>query len=141
MTDALPTPPVRPTPPPVRAAAEEHLRALVGRDDAELREDQWTRDRGAGRSTDAGRWWCSAPAGASPRSTSSRPRCCAPRGAGPTVIVSPLLALMRNQIDAAERAGIRAVTINSGNVEQWEQVHAAIAAGEVDVLLVSARSG
>ncbi|MBO0877160.1 MAG: DEAD/DEAH box helicase, partial [Pseudonocardia sp.] len=39
-------------------------------------------------------------------------------GAGPTVIVSPLLALMRNQIEAAGRAGIRAVTVNSANVEE-----------------------
>ena len=44
------------------------------------------------------------------------------QGAGPTVIISPLLALMRNQIAAAERAGIRAVTINSANAEQWGQV-------------------
>ena len=58
-------------------------------------------------------------------------------GAGPTVIVSPLLALMRNQIAAAERAGIRAVTINSTNSESWEPIHDAIRAGEVDVLLVS----
>ncbi len=58
-------------------------------------------------------------------------------GAGPTVIVSPLLALMRNQIAAAQRAGIRAVTINSANLEQWQTVHADIAAGQVDVLLVS----
>ena len=40
-------------------------------------------------------------------------------GAGPTVIISPLLALMRNQIEAAERAGIRAATINSTNIEDW----------------------
>ena len=59
------------------------------------------------------------------------------QGAGPTVIVSPLLALMRNQIAAAERAGIRAVTINSTNMEEWEPVHDQIRAGEVDVLLVS----
>src|SRR5688500_2398917 len=59
------------------------------------------------------------------------------QGAGPTVIVSPLLALMRNQIAAAERAGIRAVTINSTNIESWEPVHEQIRAGEVDVLLVS----
>ena len=58
-------------------------------------------------------------------------------GAGPTVIVSPLLALMRNQIAAAERAGVRAVTINSTNMEDWEATHRAIEAGEVDVLLVS----
>ena len=43
-------------------------------------------------------------------------------GAGPTVIVSPLLALMRNQIEAAERLGIRAATINSTNQADWPQV-------------------
>ncbi|OEJ44234.1 recombinase RecQ [Streptomyces agglomeratus] len=59
------------------------------------------------------------------------------RGAGPTVIVSPLLALMRNQVEAAARAGIRARTINSSNTEEWETVQAEVAAGEVDVLLVS----
>ena len=58
-------------------------------------------------------------------------------GAGPTVIVSPLLALMRDQIAAARRAGIRAVTMNSANAEEWGQVSAALAADEVDVLLVS----
>ena len=58
-------------------------------------------------------------------------------GAGPTVIVSPLLALMRDQVAAAERAGIRAVSMNSANPEEWGQVAAALAADEVDVLLVS----
>ncbi|MFF0749691.1 RecQ family ATP-dependent DNA helicase [Streptomyces sp. NPDC004267] len=59
------------------------------------------------------------------------------RGAGPTVIVSPLLALMRNQVEAAARAGIRARTINSSNTEEWDTVQQEVAAGEVDVLLVS----
>ncbi|MET7417892.1 DEAD/DEAH box helicase [Dactylosporangium sp. NPDC005555] len=59
------------------------------------------------------------------------------RGAGPTVIVSPLLALMRNQVDAAARAGITARTINSANLEEWDQITAEIATGGVDVLLVS----
>lgn len=59
------------------------------------------------------------------------------RGSGPTVIVSPLLALMRNQVEAAARAGIHARTINSSNTEEWETVQAEIAAGQVDVLLVS----
>jgi ATP-dependent DNA helicase RecQ len=58
-------------------------------------------------------------------------------GAGPTVIVSPLLALMRNQIEAASRAGVRAVTINSTNVQGWTATFAAVKRGEVDVLLVS----
>ncbi|MEV7469012.1 RecQ family ATP-dependent DNA helicase [Streptomyces kronopolitis] len=59
------------------------------------------------------------------------------RGSGPTVIVSPLLALMRNQVEAAARAGIRARTINSSNTEEWDTVQAEVAAGDVDVLLVS----
>ncbi|MFE0892945.1 RecQ family ATP-dependent DNA helicase [Streptomyces rochei] len=59
------------------------------------------------------------------------------RGAGPTVIVSPLLALMRNQVEAAARAGIRARTINSSNTEEWDTVQEEIASGDVDVLLVS----
>ncbi|MFD7287493.1 RecQ family ATP-dependent DNA helicase [Streptomyces sp. NPDC059863] len=58
-------------------------------------------------------------------------------GAGPTVIVSPLLALMRNQVEAAARAGIRARTINSSNAEEWETIQDEVAAGDVDVLLVS----
>ncbi|MGW4506187.1 RecQ family ATP-dependent DNA helicase [Streptomyces sp. NPDC004436] len=58
-------------------------------------------------------------------------------GAGPTVIVSPLLALMRNQVEAAARAGIHARTINSANPEEWEGIQAEVSAGEVDVLLVS----
>lgn len=58
-------------------------------------------------------------------------------GRGPTVIVSPLLALMRNQVAAAERAGVRAATINSSNVTEWDEVHQRVSAGDLDVLLVS----
>ncbi|MFZ0161066.1 MAG: RecQ family ATP-dependent DNA helicase [Kineosporiaceae bacterium] len=58
-------------------------------------------------------------------------------GAGPTLIVSPLLALMRDQVAAAERAGIRAEAINSANADEWGRVRAALDADEVDVLLVS----
>lgn len=59
------------------------------------------------------------------------------RGRGPTLVVSPLLAVMRDQVAAAQRAGLRAVTVNSGNVDQWSAIEAALAADEVDVLLVS----
>ncbi|MFE0703683.1 RecQ family ATP-dependent DNA helicase [Streptomyces sp. NPDC058872] len=59
------------------------------------------------------------------------------QGGGPTVIVSPLLALMRNQVEAAARAGIRARTINSSNTEEWQTIQEEVTAGEVDVLLVS----
>jgi ATP-dependent DNA helicase RecQ len=58
-------------------------------------------------------------------------------GAGPTLIVSPLLALMRNQIAAAERLGIRAHTMNSTNREEWESIRARLHAGTVDLLLIS----
>src|SRR3954452_16307944 len=119
-----------------RERAEAHLRALVGRDDARLREDQWAAiealavDRRRALVVQRTGWGKSAVYFVATLLLRAQ-------GAGPTVIVSPLLALMRNQIAAAERAGIRAVTINSTNTESWEPIHDAIKAGEVDVLLVS----
>ncbi len=59
------------------------------------------------------------------------------RGAGPTLVVSPLLALMRDQIAAAERAGLRAATVNSTNVDDWAEVLASLRGGTIDVLLIS----
>jgi len=58
-------------------------------------------------------------------------------GSGPALLVSPLLALMRNQIAAAERMGVRAATINSDNTDEWEAVEQRVARGEVDILLIS----
>ncbi|MBA3783157.1 MAG: ATP-dependent DNA helicase RecQ, partial [Nocardioides sp.] len=120
----------------VRRAAEEHLRALVGRDDARLRDDQWSAiealavDRRRSLVVQRTGWGKSAVYFVATLLLRAQ-------GSGPTIIVSPLLALMRNQIAAAERAGIRAVTINSTNIEQWQPIHDAINAGEIDVLLVS----
>ncbi len=57
--------------------------------------------------------------------------------AGPALLVSPLLALMRNQIAAAERMGVRAATINSDNQDDWDNVEMAIQRNEVDILLIS----
>lgn len=119
----------------LREQAEAHLRALAG-DSARLREDQWTAIRAlvaehrralVVQRTGWGKSAVYFVATALRRA----------EGAGPTVIVSPLLALMRNQISAAERAGIRARTINSANTTAWEATYADVAAGEVDVLLVS----
>ena len=56
-------------------------------------------------------------------------------GEGPSIIVSPLLALMRNQVEAAARAGIRAATINSANMTQWEEIQAGV--DDLDLLLIS----
>jgi ATP-dependent DNA helicase RecQ len=58
-------------------------------------------------------------------------------GAGPTLIVSPLLALMRNQIAAAERLGLRAHTVNSTNRQEWDSVRERLATDTIDLLLIS----
>lgn len=58
-------------------------------------------------------------------------------GAGPTVVISPLLALMRDQISAAARLGLVAVSVNSSNFDDWEDVFQALRDDQVDVLLVS----
>jgi len=119
----------------LRAQAETHLRALAG-PEAVLRHDQWTAiealvtDRRRALVVQRTGWGKSAVyfiATALLRAA----------GAGPTVIVSPLLALMRNQIAAADRAGIHAATINSTNTEEWSRTYAAVNSGDVDVLLLS----
>ncbi|MEP7088973.1 MAG: DEAD/DEAH box helicase [Nocardioidaceae bacterium] len=58
-------------------------------------------------------------------------------GAGPTLVVSPLLSLMRDQVAAAGRAGLRAATLNSSNIDEWSAVEADLRSGALDVLLVS----
>jgi len=119
----------------LRTSAERRLRALAG-EGASLREDQWTAikalvvDRRRALVVQRTGWGKSAVyflATALLREL----------GAGPTVIVSPLLALMRNQIDAASRAGVHAATINSANLDQWQDVQNDVLAGKIDVLLVS----
>src|SRR6195952_3919255 len=59
------------------------------------------------------------------------------RGAGPTLIVSPLLALMRNQMAAAERLWVRGYPIYSTNRDAWDEVRALLAEDAVDLLLIS----
>lgn len=58
-------------------------------------------------------------------------------GMGPALLISPLLALMRNQLVAAQRMGVRAETINSDNREDWDKVFQALRSNEVDILLIS----
>lgn len=58
-------------------------------------------------------------------------------GLGPALLISPLLALMRNQVAAAERMGVRAATINSNNINEWTEIEAKLAKGEIDILLIS----
>lgn len=122
----------------LRAAADAVLTRLVGdgTGSARLREDQWraiealVADKRRALVVQRTGWGKSAVYFVATALLRER-------GAGPTVIVSPLLALMRNQVSAAARAGIHARTINSSNTEEWETVQAEVAAGSVDVLLVS----
>ncbi|NNM46119.1 RecQ family ATP-dependent DNA helicase [Knoellia koreensis] len=120
----------------LRTQATTVLRRLVGRDDADFREGQFEAveaivgARQRALVVQRTGWGKSAVYFVS---TALRRA----EGAGPTVIVSPLLALMRDQVAAAERAGIHAVTMNSANADEWGRVSAALAADEVDVLLVS----
>jgi ATP-dependent DNA helicase RecQ len=119
----------------LRVQAQRHLSALAG-EDAVLREDQWTAiaalvaDRRRALVVQRTGWGKSAVYFVATALLRAQ-------GSGPTVIVSPLLALMRNQIAAAERAGIRAMTINSTNVGEWQRVVADVSRGAVDVLLLS----
>src|SRR6266851_3371710 len=119
----------------LRDEAEACLRALAG-EDARLRDDQWTAirslvaDRRRALVVQRTGWGKSAVYFVATALLRAR-------GAGPTVIVSPLLALMRNQIEAAQRAGIHARTVNSANAQEWDQVYAEVSARAVDVLLVS----
>ncbi|HEY1485743.1 MAG TPA: RecQ family ATP-dependent DNA helicase [Micromonosporaceae bacterium] len=121
--------------PLVRTQSEDLLRALAG-PDAQLRDDQWRAiealviDRQRVLCVQRTGWGKSAVYFIATGLLRSR-------GAGPTVIVSPLIALMRNQIEAAGRAGIHARTINSANLDDWDQITAEVRAGAVDVLLIS----
>lgn len=58
-------------------------------------------------------------------------------GAGPALLVSPLLALMRNQIDAASNIGLQALTINNENRDEWQKAQAALSVNQCDILLIS----
>ncbi|MBL6278440.1 ATP-dependent DNA helicase RecQ [Micromonospora fiedleri] len=121
----------------VRERAEEVLRRLAG-SHARLREDQWRAiealvvDRRRVLCVQRTGWGKSAVYFVATALLRDQPD-----PAGPTVIVSPLLALMRNQVEAAARAGIRARTINSANLDEWDAITTEIHAGTVDVLLIS----
>ncbi|HEX7745357.1 MAG TPA: DEAD/DEAH box helicase [Micromonosporaceae bacterium] len=124
----------------VRARAEAVLRRLAG-EGARLRDDQWRAiealvvDRRRVLCIQRTGWGKSAVYFVA---TALLRAADAPAGpAGPAVIVSPLLALMRNQVEAAGRAGIHARTINSANLDEWDEISRQIRDGAVDVLLIS----
>ncbi|CAN5484869.1 RecQ family ATP-dependent DNA helicase [soil metagenome] len=119
-----------------RAAALAILRTLVGRDDAQFHDGQFEAietlvdERRRALVVQRTGWGKSAVYFVATLLLRQR-------GAGPTILVSPLLALMRDQVAAASRAGVRAVAINSANAHEWSDVLDKLRSDEVDVLLVS----
>jgi ATP-dependent DNA helicase RecQ len=119
-----------------RGSALAVLRTLVGRDDADFHDGQFEAiaalvdDRRRALVVQRTGWGKSAVYFVATLLLRQR-------GAGPTILVSPLLALMRDQVAAAARAGVRAVSINSSNAHEWAEVLQKLRDDEVDVLLVS----
>ena len=120
----------------LRSAATSILRSLVGRDDAEFHDGQFEAIEalvaGGRRALVVQRTGWGKSAVYFVASLLLRAR-----GAGPTLIVSPLLALMRDQVAAAARAGVRAEAINSANALDWASIAQKLDNDELDVLLVS----
>lgn len=59
------------------------------------------------------------------------------QGHGVTILISPLLSLMRNQLQAADRLGLRAVTLNSTNQHEWEKIEGDLLQNQIDILFIS----
>jgi len=117
-------------------AARGLLIRLTGRPDADFHEGQWeainalVRDHRRALVVQRTGWGKSAVYFIATRLLRDQ-------GAGPTILLSPLLALMRNQIEAAQRMGVRAETINSDNQDNWSAVIEELRAGQVDLLVIS----
>ena len=122
--------------PDLKEVARQYLRQTLGDPSAEFREGQWeaiqalVEDRSRLLVVQRTGWGKSMVYFLATRLLRDR-------GSGPTLLVSPLLALMRNQIEAATRIGVRAVTINSSNQAEWDAAEASLRRDEVDVLLIS----
>ncbi len=131
----MPTAPPRPTVADVESELAEHVRALAG-PDAVPRPEQVaavTAVVAEGRRT-----LLVARTGFGKSAVYfSATRMLRDRGWGPTVVVSPLLALMRDQVSAARRLGLAAETINSSNLDAWERIEKEVAADDIDLLLIS----
>ena len=130
-----PAPPPRPSAEEVVVELGEHVRALAG-PDAVPRPDQVAAVTAV--VADGRRTLLVARTGFGKSAVYfSATRMLRDRGWGPTLVVSPLLALMRDQVAAARRLGLVAETLNSANVDDWDDIEARLRAGEVDLLLVS----
>ncbi len=129
------TQPVRPTAEEVAAEVAAHVKTLAG-PDAEPRPEQLAAVQSM--LVDRRRTLLVARTGFGKSAVYfSATRILRDRGWGPTIVISPLLALMRDQVSAAEALGLRAVSINSSNIDSWRETEDMILAGEVDLLLIS----
>jgi ATP-dependent DNA helicase RecQ len=119
-----------------RAQAAQHLRLAMDSPVADFRDGQWeaidhiVNQRGKVLCVQRTGWGKSMVYFVSAKLMRAQ-------GSGVTLIISPLLALMRNQIEAAQRLGLRALTVNSTNQEDWGNVRDALMADQVDLLLIS----
>jgi ATP-dependent DNA helicase RecQ len=119
-----------------RAQALQHLRLAMANPGADFREGQWeaidhiVNQRGKVLCVQRTGWGKSMVYFVSAKLMRAQ-------GAGVTLIISPLLALMRNQIEAAERLGLRALTVNSTNRKDWDRARDELLADRVDLLLIS----
>jgi ATP-dependent DNA helicase RecQ len=120
----------------LHGSARQLLRTLTGRADADFHDGQWeaiealVRDHRRALVVQRTGWGKSAVYFIATRLLRDQ-------GAGPTILLSPLLALMRNQIDAATQMGVRARTINSANTDEWSEILAEVDADAIDLLLIS----
>ena len=129
------TAPPRPTTAEVEAELAQHVRALAG-PDAVPRPEQLAAVQAV--VADGRRTLLVARTGFGKSAVYfSATRMLRDRGWGPTVVVSPLLALMRDQVASAQRLGLVAETINSSNTDEWDRIEAAITDDTVDLLLIS----
>ncbi|GJM36796.1 MAG: ATP-dependent DNA helicase RecQ [Acidimicrobiales bacterium] len=120
----------------IEAEATAHLHALTDRDDVAFHEGQFpairelVEDRRRVLVVQRTGWGKSAVYFIATRMLRDR-------GAGPTLLVSPLIALMDNQVEAAARMGLRAAVVNSTNRDEWDDIKDRLDADEIDLVLIS----
>ncbi|MEI6420917.1 MAG: RecQ family ATP-dependent DNA helicase [Lentisphaerota bacterium] len=119
----------------MRTQALKHLRAALNRPDADFRPGQWESIEGLLNQrrllvVERTGWGKSMVYFLATRLLRDR-------GAGVSLLISPLLSLMRNQLEAAARIGVRAETINSTNTYDWDRIEGELRENKIDILLIS----
>ncbi len=119
-----------------KECALKYLRDAIGRDDAQFKAGQWksistlVNDRKRSLVIQSTGWGKSMVYFTSTKLLREQ-------GCGPTIVISPLLALMRNQVESAQKLNLNAVTLNSTNTNHHETIKNKIRKNEIDILLLS----